>query len=42
MRVFEQQKLIGNFIALASINEITLQRMRFVVRRQTEETCFAD
>src|SRR5262245_50319451 len=40
--VFEQQKLIRNFITLAPLDEIALQRMRFVVRRQTEETCFAD
>src|SRR5262245_64536517 len=41
VRVFKQQKLIGNFVALAPLNEVALQRMRFVVRRQTEETCFA-
>ena len=29
MRVFEQQKLIGNFICLASLNEIALQRNYF-------------
>jgi hypothetical protein len=41
VRVFEQQKLIWNFVALAPLDERALQRMRFAVRRQTEETCFA-
>jgi hypothetical protein len=35
VRVFEQQKLVGYFVALAPFDEIALQRVRCIVGGQT-------